>query len=111
MNDSAIITTKTPERSHKQRLDALRRANSVRSERAKIKERLRNGDVSICAVIESPPECVQTAKVIDLILATPKMGKVKANRVLERCRISSSKTVSGLTPRQHKELLEILSAT
>ena len=51
-----------------------------------------------------------TAKVLDLVLAVPKYGRVKANKLLERCRVSSSKTVNGLTPRQRKELLDMLGA-
>ena len=51
---------------------------------------------------------VHTAKVLDLVLAVPKYGRVKANKILERCRVSSSKTVNGLTPRQRKELLDML---
>jgi hypothetical protein len=51
---------------------------------------------------------VHTAKVIDLLLAVPKYGRVKANRVLERCRISPARTLNGLTPRQRKELLDTM---
>jgi hypothetical protein len=89
-------------------MEALRRANDIRSERARLKEALRNGDVSITAVLSDPPPCVATAKVLDLVLAVPKYGRVKANKLLERCRVSSSKTVNGLTPRQRKELLDML---
>jgi hypothetical protein len=90
-------------------MEALRRANDIRSERAKLKERLRCGDVSITVVLQDPPVCVHTAKVLDLVLAAPKYGRVKANKLLERCRVSSSKTVNGLTPRQRKELLDMLA--
>jgi hypothetical protein len=89
-------------------MDALRRANDIRSERAKLKENLRNGAVNIVDVLQDPPPCVHTAKVLDLVLAAPKYGRVKANKLLERCRVSSSKTVNGLTPRQRKELLDML---
>jgi hypothetical protein len=91
-------------------MEALRRANDVRSERARLKERLRTGEVCITEILNDPPEYVHTAKVFDLVLAVPKYGKVKANKLLERCRVSSSKTVNGLTPRQRKELLEMLSS-
>lgn len=101
-------STQTPERSHQQRMEALRRANDIRSERAKLKERLRSGDVSLVDVLQDPPPCVHTAKVLDLVLAAPKYGRVKANKLLERCRVSSSKTVNGLTPRQRKELVDML---
>jgi len=90
-------------------MEALRRANDIRSERARLKESLRNGDADITQVLLDPPECVHTAKVSDLVLAVPKYGRVKVNKLLERCRVSSSKTVNGLTPRQRKELVDMLS--
>jgi hypothetical protein len=98
----------TPERTQQQRMDALRRANDIRSERARLKEGLRVGDIGIVAVLSDPPPCVHTAKVLDLLLAVPKYGRVKANRVLERCRISPARTLNGLTPRQRKELLDMI---
>jgi hypothetical protein len=110
VNQPMSIIPQTPERSQQQRMDALRRANDIRSERARLKDGLRNGDVSITAVLSDPPACVATAKVLDLVLAVPKYGRVKANKLLERCRVSSSKTVNGLTPRQRKELLDMLSS-
>lgn len=98
----------TPERTQQQRLEALRKANAIRLERAQLKERIRRGEVTITEVLADPPECVHTAKVLDLLLAVPKYGRVRANKVLERCRVSPAKTVNGLTPRQRKELLETL---
>jgi len=89
-------------------MEALRRANDIRSERARLKDRLRTGELAITNVLQDPPPCVHTAKVLDLLLAVPKFGRVKANRLLERCRVSPAKTVNGLTPRQRKELLDML---
>ncbi len=109
VNHTVSTTPQTPERSQQQRMDALRRANDVRSERARLKERLRTGDLFIADVLSDPPACVHTAKVLDLLLAVPKYGRVKANRLLERCRVSPAKTVNGLTPRQRKELLDMLA--
>jgi hypothetical protein len=110
VNQPTSIVPQTPERSQQQRMEALRRANDIRSERARLKEALRNGDIAIADVLSDPPACVATAKVLDLVLAVPKYGRVKANKLLERCRVSSSKTVNGLTPRQRKELLDMLSS-
>ena len=109
MNPPPTAPSATPERSHQQRLEALKRANGIRSERARLKERLRNGELAIIEVLGDPPEFVHTAKVFDLLLAVPKYGRVKANKLLERCRVSPSKTVNGLTPRQRKELLDHLN--
>jgi hypothetical protein len=108
VNQTPSTAPQTPERSQQQRMDALRRANDIRSERARLKERLRTGQLAIAEVLGDPPPCVHTAKVLDLLLAVPKYGRVKANRVLERCRVSPARTVNGLTPRQRKELLDVL---
>jgi hypothetical protein len=108
VNQIVSATPQTPERSQQQRLDALKRANDIRSERARLKECLRTGELTITVVLGDPPPCVHTAKVLDLLLAVPKYGRVKANRVLERCRVSPARTVNGLTPRQRKELLDML---
>ena len=97
-----------PERSLTQRLDALERANNVRSQRAKLKKDLKAGRVKIHAVLNEPPDYVITAKVIDMLLAVPKYGRVKANKVLGTCRISPSKTIGGLSPRQRDELVSML---
>lgn len=89
-------------------MDALHRANGIRSERARLKEQLKCGEVRIHDILSEPPEYVHTAKVFDLIMAVPKFGRVKTTKILERCRVSTSKTVIGLTPRQRRELVEQL---
>ena len=48
------------------------------------------------------------AKVFDIILAVPKYGRVKVNRILNQCRISPSKTIGGLSERQRAELVALL---
>lgn len=101
--------TQAPERSLDQRMDALRRANDIRSRRAQLKKDLKSGRVQIKDVISDPPEYVMTAKVFDMLLAVPKYGKVKATRFINHCRISQGKTVGGLSERQRNELVDLLS--
>ncbi len=97
-----------PERSLTQRMDALQRANEIRSERARLKRDLKAGRVHIHGLLLSPPEYLETAKVFDLLLAVPKYGRVKVNRILNMCRISPSKTIGGLSQRQRDELVSYL---
>ena len=97
-----------PERSLTQRLDALDRANNVRTQRAKLKKDLKAGRAKIHVVLNDPPDYVTTAKVFDMLLAVPKYGRVKANKILTQCRISPSKTIGGLSPRQRDELVGVL---
>ena len=90
-------------------MDALRRANDVRVKRAKLKKDLKDGRVRIEAILGRPPEYVETAKVIDILMAVPKFGRVKAARFLNQCRISQSKTVGGLSERQRAELVGLFN--
>jgi hypothetical protein len=98
----------TPERSLNQRMEALARANEVRSARARLKRDLKAGRCSIEELLLAPPEYLQTAKVFDMLLAVPKYGRVKVNKMLLGCRISPSKTIGGLSERQRSELVVLL---
>jgi hypothetical protein len=82
-------------------MDALKRANEIRTRRARLKRDLKAGRID-------PPEFLATAKVFDLLLAVPKYGRVKVNRILTHCRISPSKTIGGLSQRQRHELVSYL---
>jgi hypothetical protein len=97
-----------PERSLLQRMDALQRANEIRTRRAQLKRDLKSGRVSIHILLLDPPEYLETAKVFDMLLAVPKYGRVKVNKILAQCRISPSKTIGGLSQRQRTELVSYL---
>ena len=101
--------THAPARSLDQRMDALRRANDVRVRRAQLKKDLKDGKIRIQAILGNPPEYVETAKVVDILMAVPKFGRVKAARFLNTCRISQSKTVGGLSDRQRAELIDLFN--
>jgi hypothetical protein len=105
----ASKTAHAPVRSLDQRMDTLRRANDVRVKRAQLKKDLKDGKVRVEAILREPPEFVETAKVIDILMAVPKFGRVKAARFLNTCRISQSKTVGGLSDRQRAELIELFN--
>jgi hypothetical protein len=100
--------TAAPERSLVQRMDALQRANEIRTRRAQLKRDLKGGRVSIHTLLTDPPAWVETAKVFDMLLAVPKYGRVKVNKILANCRISPSKTIGGLSERQRNELVSLL---
>ena len=82
--------------------------NQIRIKRAQLKRDLKSGRRSIHALLLEPPEWVETAKVFDMLLAVPKYGRVKVNKVLVQCRISPSKTIGGLSERQRTELVSLL---
>ena len=97
-----------PERSLVQRMEALQRANDIRSRRAQLKRDLKAGRTPIHELLLDPPDYLQTAKVFDLLLAVPKYGRVKVNKILGQCRISPNKTLGGLSERQRGELFALL---
>ena len=86
-------------------MEALARANDIRVRRAQLKKDLKDGRVQIEQILSNPPEYVSTAKVFDMLLAVPKYGRVKVNKILQQCRISPSKTIGGLSERQRGELV------
>jgi hypothetical protein len=98
-----------PERSLKQRHDALAKANRIRTWRRCLKQDLKHRRVDVRAMLLDPPEEMLTMKVFDLLMAVPKQGRVKVNRLLVQHRISPSKTVGGLSERQRGELVGRLS--
>ena len=108
MSASVQSPAAVPTRTHDQRMRALRRANEIRSSRAKLKRDLKAGKVTIESLLLKPPEFVLSAKAFDMMLAVPKYGRVKANRILTQCRISPSKTIGGLSERQRAELVSQL---
>lgn len=96
------------DRSLEQRMTALESANAIRSYRAQLKRDLKAGRKTIVELLLEHDERLETAKVFDFLLATPKIGRVKANKVLVQCRISPSKTIGGLTLRQRSELASMI---
>ena len=89
-------------------MEALQRANAIRTRRAQLKRDLKGGRVKIHDLLLEPPEYIETAKVFDMLLAVPKYGRVKVNKVLQQCRISPRKTIGGLSQRQRTELVSML---
>jgi hypothetical protein len=105
---TSSTTSTAPERSLNQRMDALARANEIRIRRAQLKRDLKSGRRSIHSLLLDPPEYIETAKVFDMLLAVPKYGRVKVNKILAHCRIAPSKTIGGLSERQRSELVQLL---
>jgi hypothetical protein len=89
-------------------MKALNRANEIRTKRAQLKRDLKAGKMQVEKLLLDPPDWVLSAKAFDMILAVPKYGRVKANKILTQCRISPSKTIGGLSERQRAELVGML---
>ena len=86
-------------------MEALSEANRIRTQQGAAEARPRAGKANINVLLLSPPDYILTAKVSDMLLAVPKYGHVKVNKILPQCRISPSKTIGGLSQRQRAELV------
>lgn len=98
-----------PERSISQRMEALQTANEVRVYRANLKREIKAGRANLVDLLISPPEKLDTAKLSDFLLAVPKMGRVKVDKMLRTCKISPSKTIGGMSERQRNEIVHYLT--
>ena len=96
-----------PARSHEQRMRALRRANEIRSARAKLKRDLKAGKAQIERLLLDPPDYV-LGEGLRHDPRGAEVRRVKANKILTQCRISPSKTIGGLSERQRAELVQFL---
>lgn len=103
-------TMSPPQRSRDQKMAALQKANDHRSYRAQKKQQIKRGRADARTYLLAPPEQMLSMRIFDLLLAVPKVGRVKANRALVRCRVSPSKTLGGLSERQRHELAGMLLA-
>jgi hypothetical protein len=96
-----------PGRSRERRLRALEQANEVRTARAELKRELASGKIELAAILADPPSCARTARVRDLLVVLPRIGSVRAGRILGHCGIAHSKTLGGLSDRQRGELINL----
>lgn len=99
----------TPTRSLPQQMAALDRANEIRTFRANLKKDIKAGKIAILKLLLDPPKEIETMKLFDFLMAVPKFGRVKTNKVLTTCRISMSKTIGGLSDRQRDEIVTLLN--
>lgn len=94
----------TPE----QREAALAKAAAARAARADIKARLKMGSLTLAEALGSDDENIAKIKVVSLLESLPKLGKVKARRIMDEIGIADNRRVQGLGAQQKAALLELL---
>jgi hypothetical protein len=92
----------TPE----QRTAALAKAAAARKARAELKVRLKSSGTSLADVLSSgeTDEAIGKMKVVAVLEALPGVGKVRAQRLMEKLEISPSRRVRGLGAKQREAL-------
>lgn len=88
---------------------ALKKAQDMRSQRAKIREKLKSGELTLREVLEdSSTEVIARMRVSYLLQSLPQVGKVTSDRIMNEIGIHHNRRVQGLGKRQINELLKRL---
>ena len=96
-----------------QRAAALEKAAAARRTRAELKVRMKAAGVSLEDVLDSggSDDAVGKMKVLAVLEAMPGVGKVRAQRLMERLEISPARRVRGLGVKQRVALLAEFDGT
>ena len=96
-----------PELTEEQRAAALEKAAAARRARAELKDRLKRGGTTLAEVLKDADsnDVLGKMKVSALLEALPGVGKVRAQQIMERLEIATSRRLRGLGDRQRKALL------
>jgi hypothetical protein len=107
--EPVALPSLTPE----QRAAALEKAAAARKARAELKVRLKSSGTSLDEVLAdgSKDEVVGKMKVVAVLEAMPGVGKVRAQRIMERLEISPSRRVRGLGAKQREALVREFSSS
>ena len=99
----------TPE----QRAAALEKAAAARKARAALKVRLKSSGASLDDVLDEGDrdDVIGKMKVVAVLEAMPGVGKVRAQKIMERLEISPSRRVRGLGSKQRQALVREFSAS
>jgi hypothetical protein len=99
----------TPE----QRAAALEKAAAARRARAELKVRLKSSGTSLDDVLSDgdSDDVIGKMKVVAVLEAMPGVGKVRAQKIMERLEISPSRRVRGLGAKQREALVREFSSS
>ena len=86
-------------------MERLREANVVRSKRARIKQLMAEGRITLSDVLLVDKCHLRTMKIRDLLLAVPGLGPVKVRRVQRVHQIADFLTLESFSMNRRRELL------
>ncbi len=97
-----------PELDDEARRAALQKAAEARRVRAELKQQLKSGQINLAEALRRADgdETIGKTKVSAVLEALPKVGKVRARKLMERLDISPSRRLRGLGTNQRAKLLQ-----
>jgi hypothetical protein len=100
-----------PTLSLEEKRKALKKAQEVRSKRAKIRQNLKNGKTTIREVLANINDnVVAKMRVVYLLESLPRIGKVKTKKIMTDIGIDETRRIQGLGNRQKQALIERLGS-
>ncbi|MEI7653820.1 MAG: integration host factor, actinobacterial type [Actinomycetota bacterium] len=99
-----------PALTHEQRVAASKIAVANRQRRAHIKSQVKSGELSLEELFDlaDHDECVAQMRAIDLIAALPAVGAIKAERIMKKASIATTRRIRGLGPKQRSAIFHAL---
>lgn len=96
-----------PPLSDEQRQQARQAATEARRRRADMKQALREGRQTLAQVLEEAEQddVIAHTKVVDVLKSLPRVGSVRASRVMERLDIAANRRLRGLGKHQTAALI------
>jgi len=96
-----------PQLTDAQRKAALEKAGEARKVRAELKAHIKMGSLSMRQILEisDENEIICRTKVLAILESMPKIGKVKARRIMGEIGIAESRRLRGLGDQQRAALL------
>ncbi|HBL37389.1 MAG TPA: integration host factor [Firmicutes bacterium] len=96
-----------PQLTLEEKKQALKKAQQVRSQRAKIRQDLKAGRTGIREVLEqTDSDVVAKMRVAYLLESLPRIGKVRTRKIMNEIGIDETRRVQGLGSRQRQALIE-----
>lgn len=98
-----------PKLSLDEKKKALKKAQEVRSQRAKIRQNLKNGKTTIREVLANiNDDIIARMRVVYLLESLPRIGKIKTRKIMSDIGIDETRRIQGLGNRQKQALIERL---
>lgn len=98
-----------PKLTPEEKLRALKKAQEMRSQRARIRQELKTGQSNIRAILEQDSDdVIAKMRVAYLIESLPRIGKVRTKKIMTELGIDETRRIQGLGIRQKKALIDKL---
>jgi hypothetical protein len=93
-----------------QAMEALDRANHIRSYRARLKEQIKAGEVDVADVLAETdnPEEIEGMSIAQILMAQDRWGKLRTRKLLVKAEVNPLTSLGKLTRLQRARIVERL---